>query len=167
MSQPPLVMAVIDECQVLFSAQGDKEVKAMSARCTQLTADLVRRGRSAGVVVICATQRPTVDALPGPIRDNSAARVSFRVMTSDSARAVLGNEFAADGAVTPIGAPTGVGVVLADGLTPTRFRVPYAKSSEVSRFLKAYGAERVPLDELAPGLSYDVPVSNPDWEAEL
>jgi hypothetical protein len=165
--RPPLVMAVIDECQVLFSAQADKDAKAMSARCIQLVGDLVRRGRSAGVGVICATQRPTVDAIPGTIRDNSSARISFRVMTADSARAVLGNEFGVAGTVSPIGAPTGVGVVLAESLAPTRFRVQYATPPEVSEFLEAYGGDRIPLDELAPGLSYDLPVSNSDEKPPL
>lgn len=165
--RPSVVVVVIDECQVLFSGQGAKEEKTLSARCIQLTADLVRRGRSVGIVVICATQRPTVDAVPGAIRDNCSARISFRVMTSDSARAVLGSEFGSDGSVTPVGAPTGVGVVLADGLVPTRFRVPYATPSEVSHFVGTQGADRIPLDQLAPGLAYDVPLGASDGGADI
>lgn len=155
--RPPLLLVIIDECQTLFASAGSKDDKALSARCVVMVSDLVRRGRSAGVVVVCATQRPTVDAIPGQIRDNASARISFRVMTADAARAVLGAEF--DPAVSPIGAPTGVGVALADGLAATRFRVPYATPRETSEFVDSQGGSRIELADLAPGLAYDVPLT--------
>lgn len=155
--RPPLLLLLIDEAQTVFSPAGTKEEKAMSVKAVALVADLVRRGRSCGIVTIASTQRATVDAIPGQIRDNSGARLSFRVTTSEAARAVLGAEF--DPAVSPIGAPTGVGVAVADGMPATRFRTPYATPREIAEFVVAQGGPRIELADLAPGLAYDVPLA--------
>lgn len=87
----PVLCLVIDECQTLFDTRGaSKEDKGKLERITALVADLVKRGRSAGVFLMLMTQKPTADAIPTAIRDNIGIRACFRVATREAEQAVLG-----------------------------------------------------------------------------
>ncbi len=60
----PVVVVVIDECQAYLDARSHstKDAKAVGAEVDTLVRDLVKRGRSAGIVVVLSTQRPRNDA---------------------------------------------------------------------------------------------------------
>lgn len=145
----PLVVVVIDECQQYFDTRSliTKEDKAIGAEIAAIAKDLVKRGRSAGLVTILCTQRPTADAIPTSIRDNASLRVCFGVRTRESAVAVLG-EFSSESTVSPIGARTGVGVTLAgEGLV--RFRAPYISEHTVAQHVSEFASlSGDPLDLL-------------------
>jgi len=106
-----LQVVVLDECQVLFEPEGSsKEEKAAAEARKRLVTDLVRRGRSAGVLVVLASQRLTADAIPTAIRDICGVRASGGVTRGEDAELVLGRR-PGEGELTPVGAETGVFVV--------------------------------------------------------
>lgn len=145
----PAVIVVIDECQSYLDARSfpSKESKAIGAEIDAIVRDLVKRGRSAGIMVVLSTQRPTADSIPTSTRDNCALRVCFSVRTREAAAAVLG-EFSAESSVSPIGAPTGVGVSSVDGLE-VRFRSPFISDQVVREHVRAASALTAnPLDLL-------------------
>ncbi|MDV3125617.1 cell division protein FtsK [Mycobacterium sp. 21AC1] len=146
----PVVVVVIDECQWYLDARSfpSKESKAVGAEIDAIVRDLVKRGRSAGILVILSTQRPTADSIPTSTRDNCALRVCFSVRTRESAVAVLG-EFSTDSAASLIGAPTDVGVSSLDGLE-VRFRTPFVSDNAVREHIGANaGLSADPLDLLS------------------
>lgn len=91
----PLLVVVVDECQSWLDAgavpRGDKDAKEHRDRAEAALAALVRKGRSAGIWTIVATQKPTSDSLPTTIGTNAAAAICFRVKTPEAERAVLGS----------------------------------------------------------------------------
>lgn len=131
----PIVVVVVDECQTYLDARSlpTKEAKAFGAEIDSLIRDLVKRGRSAGIVVVLSTQRPTADSIPTSTRDNCGLRVCFSVRTREAAVAVLG-DFSADAAISPINAPVGVGVSSVDGVE-VRFRSPFAPDDVLRRHI--------------------------------
>lgn len=91
----PLLVVVVDECQSWLDAgavpKGDKDAKDHRDRAEAALAALVRKGRSAGIWTIVATQKPTSDSLPTTIGTNAAAAISFGVKTPEAERAVMGS----------------------------------------------------------------------------
>lgn len=106
-----LQVVVLDECQILFEPEGSsKEEKAAAEVRKRLVTDLVRRGRSAGILVVLASQRLTADALPTSVRDICGVRVAGRVTRPEDAELILGRR-PGEGELTPVGAGMGVFVV--------------------------------------------------------
>lgn len=152
----PAVFLVIDEFQAYmtsqFTAKADKEI---AAEIISIVTDLVKRGRSAGVVVILATQRPTTDSIPSALRDNCGNRICFSVMNRDSAEAVLGMH-SADDEVSPIRQPTGIGVAVINGEL-TRFRAPFVSEQRLTEHVAPFaGLATDPLDLLSSCLAVGV-----------
>ncbi|WP_394825104.1 DNA translocase FtsK 4TM domain-containing protein [Pendulispora albinea] len=77
----PLIVIVVDEFADLMMQQG-KEVEAAVAR-------LAQKARAAGMHVILATQRPSVDVITGMIKANFPTRVAFRVAQKVDSRTIL------------------------------------------------------------------------------
>jgi DNA segregation ATPase FtsK/SpoIIIE-like protein len=149
----PIVVVVIDECQAYLDARSHptKDAKAIGAEIDSLVRDLVKRGRSAGIVVVLSTQRPTADSIPTSTRDNCALRVCFSVRTREAATSVLG-EFSTEAVISPIGAPTGVGVSSVDG-SQIRFRSPFVPDDVLRGHIQAVrGLTASPLELLANAL---------------
>lgn len=89
-----LVVLAIDECQDLFTLELDrdsKEAKERLQRRILLVTNLAKKARSAGVILILATQKPTTDAIPSGIRDQAGVRFAFRMMNREGVRAILGD----------------------------------------------------------------------------
>lgn len=85
-------LIVIDEAHEVYkTAVTSKEDKAVADEIEVLIKTLVKRGRSAGVHVMQLTQKPTADAIPTAIRDNSGLKISFRVDSSEVEKAALGS----------------------------------------------------------------------------
>lgn len=141
--QVPLVFAVIDECQTFLDPRQliTKERKAIGAEIHAAVNYLVRKGRSAGVVSILATQKPTADSLPTDIRDNASLRVCFGVQSAYAASAVLGDDWRSEDCASPLGAPTGIGVAAIDGRF-SRFRAPYVPEAVVKAHMARWVATR-------------------------
>ncbi len=77
----PYIVIVVDEFADLMMQQG-KEVEASVAR-------LAQKARAAGMHVILATQRPSVDVITGMIKANFPTRVAFRVSQKVDSRTIL------------------------------------------------------------------------------
>lgn len=106
-----LQVVILDECQVLFEPEGSsKEEKAAAEARKRLVTDLVRRGRSAGILVVLASQRLTADAIPTAIRDICGVRIAGRVTRPEDAELILGRR-AGEGELSPVGAGMGEFVV--------------------------------------------------------
>jgi hypothetical protein len=149
----PVVVVVIDECQAYLDSRSHstKEEKAIGAEIDSLIRDLVKRGRSAGIVVVLSTQRPTADSIPTSTRDNCAFRVCFSVRTREAATSVLG-EFSTDSEISPVGAPTGVGVSSVEEVQ-VRFRSPFVTDDVLRAHITAVrGLVANPLELLADAL---------------
>ena len=87
----PLVVLVIDEAHTFFAeVKGDKELMALAAENRRLVEELVKKGRSVGIVTLLATQKSTGDAIPTAIRDVCPVALSFAQRTDEAAVAALG-----------------------------------------------------------------------------
>jgi S-DNA-T family DNA segregation ATPase FtsK/SpoIIIE len=77
----PFIVLVVDEFADLMMQQG-KEVEAAVAR-------LAQKARAAGMHVILATQRPSVDVITGMIKANFPTRIAYRVAQKVDSRTIL------------------------------------------------------------------------------
>jgi len=77
----PYIVIVVDEFADLMMQQG-KEVEAAVVR-------LAQKARAAGMHVVLATQRPSVDVITGMIKANFPTRVAFRVAQKVDSRTIL------------------------------------------------------------------------------
>ena len=77
----PMIVIVVDEFADLMMQQG-KEVEACVAR-------LAQKARAAGMHVILATQRPSVDVITGMIKANFPTRIAYRVAQKIDSRTIL------------------------------------------------------------------------------
>ncbi|MEV0217742.1 FtsK/SpoIIIE domain-containing protein, partial [Micromonospora sp. NPDC050695] len=94
----PLVIVIIDEAHTYFAQVkdgGDKALKAknaLAAQNVQHVEDLIKKGRSVGILTILATQKGTGDAIPTQIRDVCSVSLAFACRTIDAAVAALGDD---------------------------------------------------------------------------
>ena len=79
----PFIVVVIDEMADLMMVAG-KEIEAAVQRLAQMA-------RAAGIHIIAATQRPSVDVITGTIKANFPTRISFQVASRIDSRTILGD----------------------------------------------------------------------------
>jgi hypothetical protein len=135
----PVVLVVIDEAQTYLDPRSGitKDEKALISEIQSVAMDLIKKGRSAGIVVVIATQKGTTDAIPSAIRDQCGLRVCFRVQTREAVEAGLG-QLPPD-APSPIGQDRGVGVAVSPEVGVIRFRSPYIAHEVVESEMAALG----------------------------
>ncbi len=80
----PFIVVVIDEVADLMMVAG-KEIETAVQRLAQMA-------RAAGIHVIMATQRPSVDVITGTIKANFPTRISFQVTSRIDSRTILGEQ---------------------------------------------------------------------------
>lgn len=80
----PYIVVIIDEMADLMMVAG-KEIEAAVQRLAQMA-------RAAGIHVIMATQRPSVDVITGTIKANFPSRISFQVSSKIDSRTILGDQ---------------------------------------------------------------------------
>jgi len=125
----PFIVVVVDEMADLMMISG-KEIEGAVQRLAQMA-------RAAGIHLIAATQRPSVDVITGTIKANFPTRISFQVTSKIDSRTILGEQ----GAEQLLG--QGDMLYMMAGGRIRRVHGPFVSDSEVEdvvRFLKTQGA---------------------------
>lgn len=87
----PRIIVLIDECSELFAVgESDKELARQGKEAIALVSKMLRLVRAAGITILMATQRPSVDVVPSSIRELTQNRVAFRMMNSAGTIMALG-----------------------------------------------------------------------------
>ncbi|MDJ0684212.1 MAG: DNA translocase FtsK 4TM domain-containing protein [Alphaproteobacteria bacterium] len=113
----PYIVVVVDEMADLMLVAG-KEIEASIQRLAQMA-------RAAGIHIIMATQRPSVDVITGTIKANFPVRISFMVTSKIDSRTILGEQ----GAEQLLG--KGDMLFMAGGGRIKRLHGPFVDDSEV------------------------------------
>ncbi len=124
----PLIVVVVDEMADLMMVAG-KDIEAAVQRLAQMA-------RAAGIHVIMATQRPSVDVITGTIKANFPTRISFQVISKFDSRTILGEQ----GAEQLLG--QGDMLYMMGGGRITRVHGPFVSDQEVEKvveFLREQG----------------------------
>ncbi|MBL8549918.1 MAG: DNA translocase FtsK 4TM domain-containing protein [Hyphomonadaceae bacterium] len=147
----PYIVVVIDEMADLMIVAG-KEIEAAVQRLAQMA-------RAAGIHLIMATQRPSVDVITGTIKANFPTRISYQVTSKIDSRTILGEQ----GAEQLLG--QGDLLYMAGGGRIRRLHGPFVTDAEVERvvaMLKAQGAPSYRND-----ITEEEPEYDPDAEPDL
>ncbi len=160
LSTLPLIVVVIDELADLMMVAGKK--------IEELIARLAQKARAAGIHLILATQRPSVDVITGLIKANIPTRVAFQVSSKIDSRTILDQMGAESllGMGDMLFLPPGTGY-------PQRVHGAFVADEEVHRiveYLKQFGEpqyEEGILDgPAADGATQDLFGDAPDAEAD-
>jgi DNA segregation ATPase FtsK/SpoIIIE, S-DNA-T family len=125
----PYIVVVVDEMADLMMVAG-KDIEGAIQRLAQMA-------RAAGIHLIMATQRPSVDVITGTIKANFPTRISFQVTSKIDSRTILGEQ----GAEQLLG--QGDMLYMAGGGRIARVHGPFVSESEVEKVvahLKRQGA---------------------------
>ncbi len=142
LSTIPFIVVVIDELADLMMVAGKK--------IEELIARLAQKARAAGIHLVLATQRPSVDVITGLIKANIPTRISFQVSSRIDSRTILDQM----GAETLLGQgdmlylPPGTGF-------PVRVHGAFVHDDEVHRvvdYLKEQGGEPDYIDGILEGI---------------
>src|SRR5579885_2397662 len=133
----PYIVVVVDEMADLMMVAG-KDIEGAIQRLAQMA-------RAAGIHLVMATQRPSVDVITGTIKANFPTRISFQVTSKIDSRTILGES----GAEQLLG--RGDMLFMAGGGRITRVHGPFVSDEEVEavvRFLKERGGEPVYVEDV-------------------
>lgn len=131
----PYIVVIVDEMADLMITAG-KEIEVAVQRIAQ-------KARAAGIHLILATQRPSVDVITGTIKSNFPERISFRLTTKIDSRTILGEQ----GAEQLLG--RGDMLYLAQGQRPVRLHGPFVSDAEVEAVTAHLRLQGVPEYEQA------------------
>ena len=86
----PYLVAVVDEyADLTMTIGGSPEARKVAKNITNSIIRLAQKGRAAGIHVILATQRPSVDVISGIIKSNFPMRIAFRVASRVDSMTIL------------------------------------------------------------------------------
>jgi S-DNA-T family DNA segregation ATPase FtsK/SpoIIIE len=126
----PFIVVIVDEMADLMLVAG-KEVESSVQRIAQMA-------RAAGIHLIMATQRPSVDVITGTIKANFPTRISFQVTSKIDSRTILGEA----GAEQLLG--QGDMLFMAGGGRISRVHGPLVTDEEVERVVTSLKAQGMP-----------------------
>ncbi len=124
----PYIVVVVDEMSDLMLVSG-KEIENYIQRLSQMA-------RAAGIHIIMATQRPSVDVITGTIKANFPTRISFQVSSKIDSRTILGEQ----GAEQLLG--KGDMLYMSSANRIIRIHGPYVSENEIEKvnsFLRSQG----------------------------
>jgi DNA segregation ATPase FtsK/SpoIIIE, S-DNA-T family len=135
----PLLVVIVDEMADLMMVAG-KDIEGAIQRLAQMA-------RAAGIHVILATQRPSVDVITGTIKANFPTRISFQVTSKIDSRTILGEQ----GAEQLLG--QGDMLYMAGGGRISRVHGPFVSDEEVEKVVRHLKAQGTPeyLEEVTAG----------------
>lgn len=126
----PLIVVIVDELADLMMTAG-KEVEFLIQR-------LAQKARAAGIHLIMATQRPSVDVITGVIKANLPTRISFHVTSKIDSRTILGEQ----GAEQLLG--KGDMLYMSGGKGITRVHGPFVSDEEVQAITDFWRSQGAP-----------------------
>ncbi len=126
----PYIVVVVDEMADLMLVAG-KEVEAAIQRLAQMA-------RAAGIHLILATQRPSVNVITGVIKANFPTRISFQVTSIYDSKTILGEP----GAEQLLG--MGDMLYMPSGLRPVRVHGSFVKDAEVEKIVEFLKSQKEP-----------------------
>ncbi len=126
----PYIVVIVDEMADLMMVAG-KDIEAAVQRLAQMA-------RAAGIHLITATQRPSVDVITGTIKANFPTRISFQVTSKIDSRTILGEQ----GAEQLLG--QGDMLYMAGGGRIMRVHGPFVSDDEVEKVVRHLKKQGVP-----------------------
>jgi S-DNA-T family DNA segregation ATPase FtsK/SpoIIIE len=140
----PFIVVVVDEMADLMLVAG-KEVEWAVQRLAQMA-------RAAGIHILMATQRPSVDVITGTIKANFPTRISFQVTSKIDSRTILGEQ----GAEQLLG--QGDMLYMAGGGRITRVHGPFVSDREVEQVVQHLKAQGEPayIEEVTEDAEGDI-----------
>ena len=132
----PYIVVVVDEMSDLMLVAG-KEIENYIQKLSQMA-------RAAGIHIIMATQRPSVDVITGTIKANFPTRISFRVSSKIDSRTILGEQ----GAEQLLG--NGDMLFMSSANRIIRIHGPYVSEKEIEKITNILRAQGKPdyIDEV-------------------
>ena len=132
----PYIVVVVDEMSDLMLVAG-KEIENYIQKLSQMA-------RAAGIHIIMATQRPSVDVITGTIKANFPTRISFRVSSKIDSRTILGEQ----GAEQLLG--NGDMLFMSSANRIARIHGPYVSEKEIEKITNILRAQGEPdyIDEI-------------------
>ena len=132
----PYIVTVVDEYADLTMTIGaSPEVRAASKSITNSIIRLAQKGRAAGIHVILATQRPSVDVISGIIKSNFPMRIAFRVASRVDSQTILD----APGAEKLIGRGD---MLWSAGLDTDRIQCGFVSGDEIESITEFIGSQQ-------------------------
>ena len=130
LSKMPFIVVVVDEMADLMMVAG-KEIEHTIQRLSQMA-------RAAGIHLIMATQRPSVDVITGTIKANFPTRISFQVSSKFDSRTILGTE----GSERLLG--KGDMLLMMGGGRTSRIHGPFVSDKEVELIVESLKKQGLP-----------------------
>ena len=131
----PYIVTIIDEyADLTMSVGGSGDAKAVSRSITTSIIRLAQKGRAAGLHVVLATQRPSVDVITGLIKTNFPTRIAFRVVSRTDSSTILDSP----GAEKLIGKGD---MLYYAGVEMERVQCAYIDSEEINRLNEYIGSQ--------------------------
>ena len=132
----PYIVCVVDEYADLTMTIGaSPETRAASKSITNSIIRLAQKGRAAGIHVILATQRPSVDVISGIIKSNFPMRIAFRVASRVDSMTILDNP----GAEKLIGKGD---MLFSAGIETERIQCGYVSGEEIDAITEFIGNQQ-------------------------
>jgi|APGre2960657468_1045069.scaffolds.fasta_scaffold01364_6 S-DNA-T family DNA segregation ATPase FtsK/SpoIIIE len=148
----PFIVVVVDEMADLMLVAG-KEIENSVQRLAQMA-------RAAGIHLIMATQRPSVDVITGVIKANFPTRISFQVTSRIDSRTILGTQ----GAEQLLG--QGDMIFMSGGSKMVRVHGPFCSDTEIENIVNYIKSQDSSEFEESEHISFEVPIPNaPSAEA--
>ena len=131
----PYMVTIIDEyADLTMSVGGSGDAKAVARSITTSIIRLAQKGRAAGLHVVLATQRPSVDVITGLIKTNFPTRIAFRVVSRTDSSTILDSS----GAEKLIGKGD---MLYYAGVEMERVQCAYIDSEEINRLTEYIGSQ--------------------------
>jgi len=142
----PFIVVIVDEMADLMLVAG-KEIENSVQRLAQMA-------RAAGIHLIMATQRPSVDVITGVIKANFPTRISFQVTSRIDSRTILGTQ----GAEQLLG--QGDMIFMSGGSKMIRVHGPFCSDTEIENIVNYIKSQDASEFDESEHISFEVPIPN-------